>query len=129
LIPTAEVIEKAIHCGDVSGNFMHHTQLAGNERAPFMATTTASFRPDPPTYKGKYFTGDGCRRDDNYWWITGRVDDVINVSGHHGARRVESLLVLHDKVAEQRSSVFTHQRGRNVITTITLNAGESTVTI
>src|SRR3546814_12495578 len=54
------------------------------------------------TYKGKYFTGDGCRRDaDGYWRITGRVDDVINVSGHRmGTAEVESAHVLHDLVAE-----------------------------
>ncbi|MCG8361254.1 MAG: acetate--CoA ligase, partial [Kiloniellales bacterium] len=54
------------------------------------------------TYPGKYFTGDGCRRDgDGYYWITGRVDDVINVSGHRmGTAEVESALVAHDKVAE-----------------------------
>jgi acetyl-CoA synthetase len=54
------------------------------------------------TYKGKYFTGDGCRRDaDGYYWITGRVDDVINVAGHRmGTAEVESALVAHPKVAE-----------------------------
>jgi acetyl-CoA synthetase len=54
------------------------------------------------TYKGKYFTGDGCRRDaDGYYWITGRVDDVINVSGHRmGTAEVESALVAHPKVSE-----------------------------
>ena len=54
------------------------------------------------TYPGKYFTGDGCRRDeDGYYWITGRVDDVINVSGHRiGTAEVESALVGHHDVAE-----------------------------
>ena len=54
------------------------------------------------TYPGKYFTGDGCRRDaDGYYWITGRVDDVINVSGHRmGTAEVESALVAHPKVSE-----------------------------
>ena len=54
------------------------------------------------TFPGKYFTGDGCRRDaDGYYWITGRVDDVINVSGHRmGTAEVESALVLHEAVAE-----------------------------
>ncbi|MCR2595540.1 AMP-binding protein, partial [Salmonella enterica] len=54
------------------------------------------------TYPGSYFTGDGCRRDeDGYYWITGRVDDVINVSGHRiGTAEVESALVSHPKVAE-----------------------------
>jgi acyl-CoA synthetase (AMP-forming)/AMP-acid ligase II len=56
---------------------------------------SASCRPISPTYKGYYFTGDGCRRDeDGYYWITGRVDDVINVSGHRmGTAEVESALV------------------------------------
>lgn len=60
------------------------------------------------TYKGKYFTGDGCRRDaDGYYWITGRVDDVINVSGHRmGTAEVESALVSHDKVSKPPSSVI-----------------------
>src|SRR3546814_10228408 len=54
------------------------------------------------TYPGKYFSGDGCRRDaDGYYWITGRVDDVINVSGHRmGTAEVESALVAHAKFAE-----------------------------
>src|SRR5690606_15795007 len=54
------------------------------------------------TYKGNYFTGDGARRDeDGYWWITGRVDDVLNVSGHRmGTAEVESALVAHPKVSE-----------------------------
>ncbi len=70
--------------------------------APSTATTSASCRPTSPPIKGMYFTGDGCRRDeDGYYWITGRVDDVINVSGHRmGTAEVESALVAHPKVAE-----------------------------
>ena len=66
------------------------------------ATTSASSQTYFSTYKGKYFTGDGCRRDaDGYYWITGRVDDVINVSGHRmGTAEVESSLVAHAKVSE-----------------------------
>ena len=62
------------------------------------------------TYKGKYFTGDGCRRDEEgYYWITGRVDDVINVSGHRmGTAEVESALVLHDLVAEAAVVGYPH---------------------
>ena len=62
------------------------------------------------TYPGKYFTGDGCRRDeDGYYWITGRVDDVINVSGHRmGTAEVESALVAHDAVAEAAVVGFPH---------------------
>jgi len=79
------------------------------------------------TYKGKYFTGDGCRRDeDNYYWITGRVDDVINVSGHRmGTAEVESALVLHDKVAEAAVVGFPHDiKGQGIYCYVTLNVGE-----
>ena len=79
------------------------------------------------TYKGKYFTGDGCRRDeDDYYWITGRVDDVINVSGHRmGTAEVESALVLHDKVAEAAVVGFPHDiKGQGIYCYVTLNAGE-----
>lgn len=79
------------------------------------------------TYKGKYFTGDGCRRDeDDYYWITGRVDDVINVSGHRmGTAEVESALVLHDKVAEAAVVGFPHDiKGQGIYCYVTLNVGE-----
>jgi acetyl-CoA synthetase len=81
------------------------------------------------TYKGKYFTGDGCRRDeDNYYWITGRVDDVINVSGHRmGTAEVESALVLHDLVAEAAVVGFPHDiKGQGIYCYVTLNAGVET---
>ena len=77
------------------------------------------------TYKGKYFTGDGCRRDDDgYYWITGRVDDVINVSGHRmGTAEVESALVLHDLVAEAAVVGFPHDiKGQGIYCYVTLNA-------
>ncbi|MBO6527346.1 acetate--CoA ligase [Erythrobacter sp.] len=80
------------------------------------------------TYKGKYFTGDGCRRDeDGYYWITGRVDDVINVSGHRmGTAEVESALVLHDKVAEAAVVGYPHDiKGQGIYCYVTLNAGEA----
>jgi acetyl-CoA synthetase len=79
------------------------------------------------TYTGKYFTGDGCRRDeDGYYWITGRVDDVINVSGHRmGTAEVESALVLHDKVAEAAVVGFPHDiKGQGIYCYVTLNVGE-----
>ena len=79
------------------------------------------------TYLGKYFTGDGCRRDeDGYYWITGRVDDVINVSGHRmGTAEVESALVLHDKVAEAAVVGFPHDiKGQGIYCYVTLNVGE-----
>jgi acetyl-CoA synthetase len=78
------------------------------------------------TYPGKYFTGDGCRRDeDGYYWITGRVDDVINVSGHRmGTAEVESALVLHPKVAEAAVVGMPHDiKGQGIYAYVTLNAG------
>jgi len=78
------------------------------------------------TYPGKYFSGDGCRRDgDGYYWITGRVDDVINVSGHRmGTAEVESALVLHPKVAEAAVVGFPHDiKGQGIYAYVTLNAG------
>ena len=79
------------------------------------------------TYPGTYFTGDGCRRDaDGYYWITGRVDDVINVSGHRiGTAEVESALVSHDKVAEAAVVGFPHDiKGQGIYAYVTLIAGE-----
>jgi acetyl-CoA synthetase len=78
------------------------------------------------TYRGKYFTGDGCRRDeDGYYWITGRVDDVINVSGHRmGTAEVESALVAHPKVAEAAVVGMPHDvKGQGIYAYVTLNAG------
>ena len=77
-------------------------------------------------YPGKYFTGDGCRRDaDGYYWITGRVDDVINVSGHRmGTAEVESALVLHGAVAEAAVVGYPHDiKGQGIYAYVTLNAG------
>jgi len=74
-------------------------------------------------YPGYYFTGDGCRRDeDGYYWITGRVDDVINVSGHRiGTAEVESALVLHNKVAEAAVVGFPHEiKGQGIYAYVTL---------
>ena len=79
------------------------------------------------TYKGKYFTGDGCRRDeDGYYWITGRVDDVINVSGHRmGTAEVESALVAHPKVSEAAVVGYPHDiKGQGIYAYVTLMAGE-----
>ena len=78
------------------------------------------------TYPGRYFTGDGARRDaDGYWWITGRVDDVINVSGHRmGTAEVESALVAHAKVAEAAVVGFPHDiKGQGIYAYVTLNSG------
>jgi acetyl-CoA synthetase len=79
------------------------------------------------TYRGKYFTGDGCKRDeDGYYRITGRVDDVINVSGHRmGTAEVESALVLHPRVAEAAVVGFPHDiKGQGIYCYVTLNVGE-----
>jgi acetyl-CoA synthetase len=78
------------------------------------------------TYRGKYFTGDGCRRDkDGYYWITGRVDDVINVSGHRlGTAEVESALVAHRTVAEAAVVGFPHDiKGQGIYAFVTLKVG------
>ena len=78
-------------------------------------------------YKGKYFTGDGCRRDaDGYYWITGRVDDVINVAGHRmGTAEVESALVAHPKVSEAAVVGYPHDiKGQGIYCYVTLIAGE-----
>ena len=78
------------------------------------------------TYPKRYFTGDGCRRDeDGYYWITGRVDDVINVSGHRiGTAEVESSLVSHALVAEAAVVGMPHEiKGQAIYAFVTLNAG------
>ena len=78
------------------------------------------------TYKGYYFTGDGARRDeDGYWWITGRVDDVLNVSGHRlGTAEIESALVLHDAVAEAAVVGFPHDiKGQGIYAYVSLMKG------
>ncbi|HVZ08659.1 acetate--CoA ligase [Rhodopila sp.] len=79
------------------------------------------------TFHGLYFTGDGARRDeDGYYWITGRVDDVINVSGHRmGTAEIESALVAHPKVAEAAVVGFPHDlKGQGIYAYVTLNVGE-----
>jgi len=79
------------------------------------------------TYPGYYFTGDGARRDeDGYYWITGRVDDVLNISGHRlGTAEIESAMVLHDKVAEAAVVGFSHDiKGQGIYAYVTLMVGE-----
>jgi acetyl-CoA synthetase len=112
--------------GDVSGNLCITHSWPGQARTIYgdherFGQTYFS------TYPGKYFTGDGCRRDrDGYWWITGRVDDVINVSGHRmGTAEVESALVLHERVAEAAVVGYPHEiKGQGIYCYVTLNAGE-----
>ena len=80
------------------------------------------------TYPGRYFTGDGCRRDaDGYYWITGRVDDVINVAGHRmGTAEVESALVAHHQVAEAAVVGYPHDiKGQGIYAYVTLNVGDA----
>jgi len=80
------------------------------------------------TYPGRYFTGDGCRRDaDGYYWITGRVDDVINVAGHRlGTAEIESALVAHPKVAEAAVVGFPHDiKGQGIYAYVTLKVTET----
>ena len=77
-------------------------------------------------YSGRYFSGDGCRRDeDGYYWITGRMDDVINVSGHRlGTAEVESALVLHQDVSEAAVVGYPHDiKGQGLYAFVTLNKG------
>ena len=91
------------------------------DHARFMETYFA-------TYPNKYFTGDGCRRDaDGYYWITGRVDDVINVSGHRmGTAEVESALVAHPKVSEAAVVGYPHDiKGQGIYAYVTLMTGEA----
>ena len=98
---------------------MMRTLFGDHER--FVQTYFSSF-------PGKYFTGDGARRDaDGYWWITGRVDDIINVSGHRmGTAEVESALVSHPKVAEAAVVGFPHDiKGQGIYAYVTLKAGEA----
>ncbi|NBX08127.1 MAG: acetate--CoA ligase, partial [Proteobacteria bacterium] len=80
------------------------------------------------TFEGRYFSGDGARRDeDGYYWITGRVDDVLNVSGHRmGTAEIESALVAHPKVAEAAIVGYPHDiKGQGIYAYVTLNAGET----
>jgi acetyl-CoA synthetase len=80
------------------------------------------------TFRGRYFTGDGAKRDaDGYWWITGRVDDVMNVAGHRiGTAEVESALVAHPKVAEAAVVGCPHEvKGQGIYAYVTLKSGEA----
>ena len=113
--------------GEAEGNLVLTDSWPGQMRtlygddARFIATYFTA-------YPGTYFTSDGCRRDaDGYYWITGRVDDVMNISGHRiGTAEVESALVAHPKVAEAAVVGFPHDiKGQGIYAYVTLNAGES----
>jgi acetyl-CoA synthetase len=112
--------------GAVSGNLCLTSSWPGQMRTVW-GNDQRFFETYFTTYPGKYFTGDGCRRDEEgYYWITGRVDDVINVSGHRvGSAEVESSLVSHPKVAEAAVVGFPHDiKGQAIYAFVTLNAGE-----
>jgi len=112
--------------GEASGNLCLETSWPGQMRTVW-GDHQRFFETYFTTYPGLYFTGDGCRRDaDDYYWITGRVDDVINVSGHRiGSAEVESSLVSHAKVAEAAVVGYPHDiKGQAIYAYVTLNAGE-----
>ncbi|MBV1701139.1 MAG: acetate--CoA ligase [Hyphomicrobiales bacterium] len=126
IVPQVMDAEGKVLEGECSGNLVIADSWPGQMRTVygdhqrFMDTYFS-------TYPGKYFTGDGCRRDaDGYYWITGRVDDVINVSGHRmGTAEVESALVAHEKVAEAAVVGFPHDiKGQGIYAYVTLMAGE-----
>ena len=111
--------------GAVSGNLCITDSWPGQMRTVY-GDDQRFFDTYFSTYPGRYFTGDGCRRDeDGYYWITGRVDDVINVSGHRmGTAEVESALVLHDDVAEAAVVGYPHDiKGQGIYAYVTLNNG------
>ena len=110
--------------GAVTGNLVISHSWPGQMRGVW-GDPERFFQTYFTTYEGKYFTGDGCRRDeDGYYWITGRVDDVINVSGHRmGTAEVESALVLHPHVAEAAVVGMPHDvKGQGIYAYVTLNA-------
>jgi acetyl-CoA synthetase len=113
--------------GATSGNLVLLDSWPGQMRTVFR-DHDRFFETYFSTYPGQYFTGDGCRRDeDGYYWITGRVDDVINVSGHRmGTAEVESALVAHPKVAEAAVVGFPHDiKGQGIYAYVTLMQGEA----
>jgi acetyl-CoA synthetase len=113
--------------GACEGNLVLATSWPGQMRTVW-GDHARFFQTYFTTYKGKYFTGDGCRRDhDGYYWITGRVDDVINVSGHRmGTAEIESALVAHAKVAEAAVVGMPHDiKGQGIYAFVTLNSGEA----
>ena len=111
--------------GAVSGNLVIKQSWPGQMRSVY-GDHRRFFETYFQTYPGSYFTGDGARRDeDGYYWITGRVDDVLNVSGHRmGTAEVESALVLHEAVAEAAVVGFPHNiKGQGIYAYVTLMAG------
>ena len=112
--------------GATSGNLVIARSWPGQMRGVW-GDSDRFFQTYFTTYPGKYTTGDGARRDeDGYYWITGRVDDVINVSGHRmGTAEVESALVLHPHVAEAAVVGMPHEiKGQGIYAYVTLNSGQ-----
>ncbi len=108
---------------------VHRRQLAGQARTVY-GDHDRFIEAYFSTFPGRYFTGDGCKRDaDDYYWITGRVDDVINVSGHRmGTAEVESALVLHPKVAEAAVVGYPHDvKGQGIYCYVTTMEGVEAV--
>ena len=125
ILPQIVDAEGQVLDGEVEGNLVIADSWPGQMRTVW-GDHDRFFQTYFTTYKGKYFTGDGCRRDeDGYYWITGRVDDVINVSGHRmGTAEVESALVAHAKVAEAAVVGMPHDvKGQGIYAFVTLNAG------
>ncbi len=118
-------VEGGVLEGPVSGNLCLTDSWPGQMRTVY-GDHQRFFDTYFSTYPGKYFTGDGCRRDeDGYYWITGRVDDVINVSGHRlGTAEIESALVAHEAVAEAAVVGFPHDiKGQGIYAYVTLIGG------
>jgi len=116
--------EGAVLTGAASGNLCITDSWPGQMRTVY-GDHQRFFDTYFSTYPGKYFTGDGCRRDeDGYYWITGRVDDVINVSGHRlGTAEIESALVGNENVAEAAVVGFPHDiKGQGIYAFVTLKA-------
>ena len=125
MLPQIVDAEGKVLDGAVEGNLVIADSWPGQMRTVW-GDHERFFQTYFTTYPGKYFTGDGCRRDeDGYYWITGRVDDVINVSGHRmGTAEVESALVAHAKVAEAAVVGMPHDvKGQGIYAFVTLNAG------
>src|SRR5262249_43875740 len=126
VVPQIVDAEGKVHEGAVTGNLCIADSWPGQMRTVYgdhQRFVDTYFK----TYPGKYFTGDGCRRDeDGYYWITGRVDDVINVAGHRmGTAEVESALVAHPKVSEAAVVGYPHDiKGQGIYAYVTLMAGE-----
>ena len=126
VVPEIVDAEGKVQTGETSGNLCIAESWPGQMRTVYgdhQRFIDTYFK----TYPGKYFTGDGCRRDeDGYYWITGRVDDVINVAGHRlGTAEVESALVAHTSVSEAAVVGYPHDiKGQGIYAYVTLMAGQ-----